>query len=352
MINLYIGDFNYDSSYRSFLVDILKPIIPEKNLEKYQLSKFSFSIVNKSEECDYFLLPYSWNYYIKTDNLSVAKLFIREAHKFKKKILIWVTGDYYYSLPQNKNIIEFYTSPYKSIQKVNTIALPVIINDPLSFLNLECINNKPYKNIPTVGFCGHVDSNLIISIFKMVNLAWQNIKYLLRIIPNYSGPLISPTTMRKNILDTLEGSNSIQTEYIRRNKYQGGKSKNTEEFSSLRKEFYQNINNSDYTLCIRGTGNFSTRFYETLAMGRIPIFINTDCILPLENEINWKEHVLWIEKTEIPEISNKILEFHKSMNNDSFIDIQNKNRKLWEKYFSFPGYVNSLVHSLEEKMSR
>ena len=57
----------------------------------------------------------------------------------------------------------------------------------------------------------------------------------------------------------------------------------------LRFEFIRNILSSDYTLCFRGSGNYSLRFYETLCLGRIPLFINTDCKLPFEDEINWRD---------------------------------------------------------------
>ena len=119
----------------------------------------------------------------------------------------------------------------------------------------------------------------------------------------------------------------------------------------LRKEFYNNIDNTDYTLCVRGTGNFSARFYETLALGRIPIFINTDCILPFDDIIDWKKHVIWIEQNEIADINSIILEFHNSLNLDSFTCIQNNNRQIWEEYFSFPGFIQKLTSYLKKEFN-
>ena len=39
MINFYLSDFKYNPNYRSYLVDILKPLYPINNLEKYSLDK-------------------------------------------------------------------------------------------------------------------------------------------------------------------------------------------------------------------------------------------------------------------------------------------------------------------------
>ena len=87
--------------------------------------------------------------------------------------------------------------------------------------------------------------------------------------------------------------------------------------------------NSNYVLCLRGTGNFSIRFYEALMMGKIPIFINTDCILPFSKIINWKDHVIWVEWLNVDNIANIILDFHEQISNSDFQDLQLRNRNLW-----------------------
>ena len=91
-------------------------------------------------------------------------------------------------------------------------------------------------------------------------------------------------------------------------------------------------------VCVRGAGNFSVRLYETLAMGRIPVFVNTDCIIPLENAIDWKAHVVWVEMDEIDKIIDKVLSFHGQLNKDSFIALSQANRRLWEERLRVSGF--------------
>ena len=107
----------------------------------------------------------------------------------------------------------------------------------------------------------------------------------------------------------MEKSNDIKTEFIRRSRYKGGTTNKEDLSKRLKKEFFKNMNNTDYTLCVRGTGNFSARMYETLALGRIPIFVNTDCILPFNNKIDWDKHVVWVEYNEISENHYRALIF-------------------------------------------
>ena len=164
--------------------------------------------------------------------------------------------------------------------------------------------------------------------------------------------MIPPTYLRKKILDILDKTDEFHTKFIRRNQYQGGESNKKNALQRIRKEFYQNIDNTDYTLCIRGTGNFSARFYETLALGRIPVFINTDCILPFNNEIDWKKHLVWVEYDDIENIKTKITQFHHSLTEESFKHLQNENRRLWENYFTFSGYFYQFAISIKKELNK
>ena len=78
----------------------------------------------------------------------------------------------------------------------------------------------------------------------------------------------------------LEQENMIITNFIYRKKYRAG-AKSQKDLQSTTLEYYENLLDSDYILCIRGAGNFSIRLYETLMVGRIPIFVNTRLYLAI-----------------------------------------------------------------------
>jgi hypothetical protein len=105
--------------------------------------------------------------------------------------------------------------------------------------------------------------------------------------------------------------------------------------------------NNLYTFCLRGTGNFSVRFYETLAMGRIPVLINTDCKLPLESVINWNKHALIVDENDVNRLPEILLQFHKSHTKEELKIIQDKNRKLWEKQLQKRTYFKILIEQLD-----
>ena len=112
-----------------------------------------------------------------------------------------------------------------------------------------------------------------------------------------------------------------------------------------RKEYFTNMENNLFVFCYRGAGNFSYRLYETFMMGRIPIFINTDCVLPYWDEI--EKHNLGLIINEEDIISKKInlietIKNYYNDNKDSLTDIQKNNRYLWEKYWSAYGFIENL----------
>ena len=351
MLKVYIGNFNYNINERSFLVDYLKPLIPSKQNKKYDLDEVHIQIVGSITESDCFLLPYSWNYYFKKNKIKLAETFILQAYKRKKKIIIWVSGDYHFDLPSFDNIISLYMSVYQSKKSNKMLSIPVIINDPLHFLERKEIEIASYKKNPIIGFCGHVDSNMIISILKVMRLVWINIKHYIQFSSKYFEPVIPATYLRKKILKILESSNIITTNFIKRKKYKAGMKSHQPNTKQIKKDFFNNIVNSDYTLCIRGTGNFSARFYETLALGRIPVFINTDCALPFSNIIKWNEHVVWVEKDDIVSINTKLTSFHSKLTKLEFIQLQKSNRILWKKYFSYPGFVKQSTKYLIKEIN-
>ena len=78
-------------------------------------------------------------------------------------------------------------------------------------------------------------------------------------------------------------------------------------------------------------------------MGRIPVFINTDCILPLNNQINWENHCVWVESDDYKAIVKKLNFFHERLSKYEFEKLQYSNRKLWADLLTFDGFYHRFV---------
>jgi hypothetical protein len=102
-----------------------------------------------------------------------------------------------------------------------------------------------------------------------------------------------------------------------------------------KKEFEDNMNENLFTLCYRGRGNFSVRFYETLMRGRIPIQINSSSIFPYEDEIDYSNVGIFIEEEDLEkvDIEKLVKDYYNSKSADELIQIQKNNRRIYEEYF-------------------
>lgn len=97
-----------------------------------------------------------------------------------------------------------------------------------------------------------------------------------------------------------------------------------------------------YSLCVSGHGNYSFRLYETMAAGRIPLFVNTDCVLPLEEIIDYKSLFVWVESNEIHHITEKLLQFHQQHSDIAFENLQQHIQQIWIHYLSANEYYNHI----------
>jgi hypothetical protein len=144
--------------------------------------------------------------------------------------------------------------------------------------------------------------------------------------------------IRGYTMRALKETAGIDTQFIIRSTFTEIREDGNAERRRLQQEYMANIADTDYTLCMRGHGNFSLRFYETLAAGRIPLFINTGCVLPYEPFVNWKEYMVWVEHHEIPHAGEKLLEFHHRLSADDFVDLQRECRRLFDEWVSMHGF--------------
>jgi hypothetical protein len=111
----------------------------------------------------------------------------------------------------------------------------------------------------------------------------------------------------------------------------------------VRAEFVRNVIDSDYVACVRGGGNFSLRLYETLCCGRIPIVIDTDCVLPFADSIDWPSHAVFCDAGELHSLSDKVAAFHRALGPERFGALQTQARRLWLQWLSPLGFFSRLA---------
>lgn len=310
--------------------------------DKYAEVGSRFFQMTTLEDADIAVFPGAWEHVIgNTSALKKAEQFIKSASQAGKPTVIFFWSDSDEDIPY-ENIIIFRTSLYHSRKKLNEFAMPAWSEDFIAKYHNEQLPIRQKKERPVVGFCGYAPPyrGMPLSFRQKLRSVIHGSRRLLKKLIGYKS---ANSSIRTAALQVLAMNNQIDSNFIIREQFLGGASTSSgkidfERMNRLRQEYVQNMIESDYILCARGGGNFSYRLYETLSCGRIPVFINTDCVLPYHSEINWKEYCVWLDESEVDGIAERVVKFHNSLSPKGFAELQKRCRKLWEDWLSPVGF--------------
>jgi hypothetical protein len=347
-MKIYYPSQHYNSNYRRQVFPLLKAFIKQdgytdvQRQSDYGVTEREFVVVDTIDQADFAILTMSWNYYSITNQMVLAYSFIEKANKAGKRIWTINNGDFGIKLPKIKNVIVFRQSGYLSNNQIGHVGFPSILSDYLTLNHLKSTYlNVNYCEKPIVGFCGLTNGSYLNASIDVMKQVLRNLRSQLRFKDFESQKLLSSSYLRARLLKTLEEHLSVDHNFIKRKHYRAGIDLREKETHDTTKQFYDNILESHYVLCARGAGNFSVRFYETLMMGRIPLYVHTDGFLPLSDIIDWKSHVVWIDYKDRHKISEILLDFHGQLDQDSLKDLFAKNRKLWEEKLTLSGFFKT-----------
>ena len=109
-----------------------------------------------------------------------------------------------------------------------------------------------------------------------------------------------------------------------------------------RREYIESIKNCLFTLAPRGDGNYSLRFYEALSLGRIPVLIDTDMILPLADRIAYDEFMVRVPSGRLAELPDILFEFWQSHSEEELRSMQEKARQAFE-LLHVPAFLRTVL---------
>ena len=275
-------------------------------IKTYKINDFRFDTLNNInlnynfvktiEECDFVVLPFKWSGFNDDTNF-----ILKDCKLHNKKILVFYNDDN--STPVSLNGYVFRTSLFKTINNFNELSLPPFFED--EFKNNYILPEDIKLN---VGFCG---------------------------FDHYE---------RRECLNILKNNSNIDTNFIIRQSFWA---REIDEKLAIT-EFNNNITKNLFGFTSRGAGNFSYRFYQILSMGRIPVLLNTDCVLPYENIIDYKKHCLIIDVLNINNIDSELIKYYNNKTKQELYEIQISNRILYEKYLSPYGFITNITQLLNE----
>lgn len=303
-----------------------------------------YEITDSVEAADFLALPIAVEYLFEKGEKKYFEQYLNLAKSNNKKLIIFTSGDHGKTITDD-TVITVRLGGFKNKLPKNTYVMSPFIDDPIEKFNLD-FYLLDYQEKPSVGFVGHSAKGVKKWSKEFLIFLKSNLDKIIRKKATDLQAFYPSSIKRYNYLFELKNMTKLNANFIFREKYRGGKLSEEERLKTTL-EFYDNIQQSAYTFCLRGAGNFSVRFYETLAMGRIPLLINTDCKLPFDNKINWNRNVIIINKTDINSIVQSIDDFHNKLNDDTFKEIQSENRELWKSFFTKEKYFINFQEELK-----
>ena len=112
-----------------------------------------------------------------------------------------------------------------------------------------------------------------------------------------------------------------------------------------KKDYVNTIKNCTFPLVMRWDGNYSYRLSEVMSLGKIPLFIDTNCRLPFDDKIDYKKLFVWVPYKDIKKIQQYI-DNYLTQHKDYLYEISQEIRKIYENYFILSSYYTKIVEQL------
>lgn len=114
-----------------------------------------------------------------------------------------------------------------------------------------------------------------------------------------------------------------------------------------RQQYIEHLVSRPYALVVRGYENFAYRMYEAMSLGRIPVVIDTDVVMPLESIVPWDDICVRIPLCELHLTGQLIQRFHDRWSPSEFRDLQYELRR-WFEYFHPRRFFIDMLRRLVE----
>jgi len=252
-------------------------------------------ILTSIDDCDYIVsskIPYG------TINCGIIQDALHSYKGVQKRVIVFMLSDINEPFDVPHNVLFFRAGMYRSHRKPNEYLIPHIWTaDGLG----DRFEPLPKRSIhPLVGFCGTMTSH----------------------------------PCRVQHINKIQMAPDIKKKFIIRSHYWAGKPNDQQVIN----EFVNNIKDAHFTLSSRGAGNWSARFYQVLYLGRIPIVVDTDIVMPFEDKINWRDVIVFCDSEN--ELPHRIKHFWSTCD---IIHAQMKCKEIYDTYLTPEKWCNRIA---------
>ena len=331
----------------------------KKALARYYNASPEMFRYSELDDCDVAIVPLDWtqirgghSWHAKPDRELMSRVlaFADSARAAGKPVVVFFCGERSHEPLPIRDAYVYRCSIYRSRRSSREFAIsqPLLPDIKSEYAHRE-IGTRPRTGRPSVGFCGFARPVTMRDHLKTVAYkAYTMSKFGHADISQYKG-----LDLRFRCMEALSASPDVTTNFTLRSGsvYLGNRNRD-EARARARDEFVDILVDNDYQLCARGSANYSHRIWETLCVGRIPLFIDSDCVLPFEDRIAWDECTVTCAERDLRRLPEILSDAHASFTDEIFVERQKRCREVWEQVATPSGVAGLLSEDLQSIAAR
>ena len=89
-----------------------------------------------------------------------------------------------------------------------------------------------------------------------------------------------------------------------------------------------------------------------MSAGTIPVFLDTDCCLPFDDRIPYRELFVWVPAADVSRIADYVLDYHSRLDERSFNERRRSIRDVYDSFLSPLGFHRELAARLAAAVPR
>ncbi len=300
-----------------------------------------YSITDDRAQADMVLMPYSHTVVLglAPDLLEACAA---EARAMGKRLLIDGLGDVERPVEVPDAVVLRYGG-YRFEPRHNVIQIPPYADDLLEIYHQGALQVRHKGERPVVGFAGWASLSFA-----------QELRTIIKELPMRLRSLISPryrarkkgVFFRREAIRLLRSSDAVEANFIERPTFSASAHTMSGAPEDLRREFAENLLSSDYGLCIKGDANASVRLFETMALGRIPVILDTEMVLPFADVVDYTTFAFIVDFRNIKRLPELLAEFHTNLEDGEFVAMQECARAAYVRYFRVDALMPHILRKL------
>lgn len=228
------------------------------------------------------------------------------------------------------------TSMIASMDYVGEHAMPPRVEDPWAGGPAQ---TRPWNPVPRVGFMGRVDAAQ-----TRLLAAYDPAEPVPAGFSRSEGapeemfplPVDLGGLLRRRAIAGLSPSTRVESSIVVRDRFFGHY--DAADRRAMRSEYGAHLADSDYVLCVRGYGNYSIRLFETLAMGRVPVVLESELVLPCADVVDWDAIAVRVPLADIDRIDAAVAAAHAD-GPEAFEGRQRAARQAWLRWLCVDGFA-------------